>query len=161
VANGTTPFNLERRVAVYGGFAGTETHRNQRNSDPITNGTILSGQGTGQQIVTAFGSTDACLDGFSLVNANNSQQGAAMVTAAIRLQLANLVFMSNQSSTDGGALCVSGGQNNAFEHLIFGDNHAVNRGGAVFLNGSSSTFIDCQFIANEVHVPANTVVGGG
>ena len=36
-------FQMKSGVAVYGGFAGGETLLSQRNSDPATNNTILSG----------------------------------------------------------------------------------------------------------------------
>ena len=39
----TSSFALKSGVQIYGGFTGTETQRDQRNSDPRVNGTVLSG----------------------------------------------------------------------------------------------------------------------
>src|SRR5262245_36119410 len=46
----TVSFALKGGVGIYGGFAGTETQRNQRNSDPGSNGTILSGDIDGDDL---------------------------------------------------------------------------------------------------------------
>ncbi len=47
----TISFELKNGVAIYGGFAGTETLRTQRN--PATNVTVLSGDIGSQVLVTA------------------------------------------------------------------------------------------------------------
>lgn len=39
----TAIFQLKSGVAVYGDFAGTESSRDERNSDPATSNTVLSG----------------------------------------------------------------------------------------------------------------------
>src|SRR5688572_29453815 len=41
--NRTISFVLKNAVGVYGGFSGLETLRTQRNPDPLSNGTTLSG----------------------------------------------------------------------------------------------------------------------
>jgi len=70
-ARGDT-FHLKSNVAVYGGFAGTETLRGERDPDPASNGTVLSGElgDPGDRfdntfnVVTASGADDAVLSGF-------------------------------------------------------------------------------------------------
>ena len=80
----TSTFQLENGVPIYGGFDGTETARNQRNADPSTNNTILSGDiGTAGAIadnvytvVTISGAlaNSYVLDGFT-ITAGNSNGG--------------------------------------------------------------------------------------
>ena len=41
--NRAASYTLKSGVALYGGFVGNETARTQRNSNPATNGTVLSG----------------------------------------------------------------------------------------------------------------------
>ncbi len=75
VGNGGAPsstgFNFARPLFLYGGFNGTETQRAQRDSDPQTNGTILSGNNsTGVMTVNSnlMTATNTLMDGFSAVN---------------------------------------------------------------------------------------------
>ena len=42
-ASQSASFQMKAGVSIYGGFVGTETLLSQRNSNPFTNGTILSG----------------------------------------------------------------------------------------------------------------------
>ena len=81
-------FVLQDGVAVYGGFAGTETQRSQR--DPGTNVTVLSGGNTNYHVVTADAGvgSSAVLDGFTVSGGN-----------------ANGVYPENR----GGGLAISGG----------------------------------------------------
>ncbi|MEI6823876.1 MAG: choice-of-anchor Q domain-containing protein, partial [Bacteroidota bacterium] len=127
----TIAFKMKNGVAIYGGFAGTETFFSQRNI--ATNVTILSGD-----IGTVGDSTDnsynvifnsniianrqlvapAILDGFTIKNgcANNlvldikyTQGGAMHIDGLSALNVRNCVFEHN-SATMGGALYVAGSQ---------------------------------------------------
>jgi hypothetical protein len=70
---------MKNGVAIYGGFDGTETSRDQRNPDPATNGTIISGDigmvgdasDNRYHVVTASGTdSTAILDGFTITAGN-------------------------------------------------------------------------------------------
>ena len=66
---------MENGVAIYGGFVGTETSRDQRNPDPATNGTVLSGDDKDYHVVTASGTdSTAILDGFTITGGNANFQ---------------------------------------------------------------------------------------
>ena len=45
-----TSFELDKGVALYGGFLGNESELSQRNDDPASNGTILSGDLSGDDV---------------------------------------------------------------------------------------------------------------
>ena len=67
-------FHLLKGGALYGGFAGTETLRDQR--DWLKNKTVLDGKGA-YHVVT--GADDAVLDGFIITGGKGSQGGPAGV----------------------------------------------------------------------------------
>jgi len=120
----TDSFRIERTVQLYGGFAGTETARDQRN--PRVNQTILSGdidqndlntdgnfiaetpadiQGSNAYHVVNSGSTNstAILDGFAITagQANGSGSrgnGGGIVSYAGSPTLAQLVIVGNTAA---------------------------------------------------------------
>jgi len=120
----TATFQLRNGVALYGGFAGTESLRNQR--DPVVNVTILSGDigandlanpitspsqivpGNSYHVVTGSGTdASAVLDGFTVTagSANGTSTfgtGGGIYTSAGSPTLANLVFAGNLANTGGG-----------------------------------------------------------
>jgi hypothetical protein len=148
----TASFTLKNNVAIYGGFAGTETALNQRNI--ANNITILSGEigaagiaDNSYHVISATGNVSnpltnsAILDGFTVVGGNaNGTTG-------------------NQGN--GGGVYVSGASP-TLKNITFRDNSGVN-GGAVFSNLSNSNFIKKFSIATfilllgyfNVQLPAN------
>jgi hypothetical protein len=105
----TISFTLKKSMAIYGGFAGTETLRTQRN--PLTNGTTLSGNigipsnNTDNSYHVVIGSdtnNTAVLDGFRIRNGNADNidsephfEGGGMYIANGSPTLRNLFFFSN------------------------------------------------------------------
>jgi hypothetical protein len=134
-ADRTMSFALKNGVGVYGGFAGTETMRSQRN--PVANVTILSGDigtvglGTDNSyhVVTSDSTVTSTgiLDGFT-VTAGRADGGS--------------------DPTDrGGAVYINLGSP-AFVRCIFSNNYAGNRGAGVRVAAGSPSFTDCTFQGN-------------
>jgi predicted outer membrane repeat protein len=130
-------FALKDGVGIYGGFAGTETLRSQR--DPAANVTILSGDiGTvgnnsdnSYHVVTA-GSTvtsSAVLDGFTITGGN-----------------ANGLSTSNQDR--GGGMWVNSGSP-AVSHCVFTGNSATEKGGGIRVTTGSPAIDGCMFTSNS------------
>ena len=109
----TATFQLRSGVAIYGGFAGTETEREQR--DPVTNLTILSGDigatsdasDNSYHVVT--GATGATLDGFNVTagNANGNSCpgtgcGGGMQNLNASPTVTNVIFSGNAATHGGG-----------------------------------------------------------
>jgi hypothetical protein len=115
-------FQLVSGVAVYGGFAGTETQRSQR--DPAANLTVLSGD-LGEKdsqspvitdLTTVTGNTDnsylvvttadeAVLDGFTITGAyDDNGPGGGIFVEKNRPVLSNLVVRGNLSLMGGGII---------------------------------------------------------
>ena len=109
----TATFQLKGGVAVYGGFVGIETARDQRN--PVTHLTTLDG-GIGAaghsddsyHVVT--GATGATLDGFTITDgeANSASapndSGGGMYNDSSSPTLTNVIFDDNWADTSGGGM---------------------------------------------------------
>ena len=107
---------MESGVALYGGFEGTETSRDQRNPDPTTNSTVLSGDigvvgnnsDNRYHVVTASGTdSTAVLDGFTITagNADGSDpydRGGGMDNDNSSPTLSNVTFSGNSADFGGG-----------------------------------------------------------
>lgn len=110
-------FNLVDNVGIYGGFSGNEEKRSQRDSDPLTNGTVLSGDLLGndepefgfyddgtyddnsERLVLAYeNSSTSILDGFMIASAKGSPArvaGGVVVTGG-KPTLRNLYIYANR-----------------------------------------------------------------
>ena len=139
----TISFTLRNGVSIYGGFAGTETLRSQRN--PVTNVTILSGDiGVGDNttdnsyhVVYSESTNDTTvLDGFTITagNANGSSphnNGGGLYNKTSSLKLENMIFQGNTASVDGGGL-YNTGSNSTLLNITFRQNTATNSGGGIY-----------------------------
>jgi len=164
--NRTSSFILKSGVAIYGGFAGTETARNQRNSDPLTNNTVLSGDiGTvgavadnAYSVVSAFSvSGSAVLDGFT-VTAGNSNGGTGH-GGGIYIQdgnpsFANLLISNNFASANGGGMFILSiaslrvnYSSPTFTNVIINNNTAA-RGGGLYTQNSNPVLFNVTLNGN-------------
>ncbi len=158
-------FQLKSGVALYGGFAGTEMLRSQR--DWVTNVTILSGDiGTSGNVAdnsyhVATGSgadASAVLDGFTIIggNANGSaphNSGGGMCNAAGNPTVTNVTFSGNAAQY-GGGMNAQDNSSPSLTNVIFSDNSA-DFGGGIYNDSSSPTLIDTTFSNNDASL------GGG
>ena len=158
-------FQLKNGVAVYGGFAGAETARSQRN--PATSLTTLSGEigGTGNSdnsnhVVT--GSTGATLDGFTITAGKGdgpypSNNGAGMLNNGSSPTLTNLIFSDNTAS-NGGGMFNAAGSSPTLTDVTFSDNTATSYGGGLYNYSSSNpTLTNVTFRANAANYGGGVV----
>ncbi|MFN8473726.1 MAG: choice-of-anchor Q domain-containing protein [Anaerolineae bacterium] len=159
----TATFALKSGVAVYGGFAGngTETQLSQRNANPATNNTVLSGDiGTpndnsdnSDHVVTGSGTgSTAILDGFTITggNANGSDFGGAgggMVNDGGSPTLINVTFSGNSAKDAGGGM-VNGYGSPALTNVTFSGNSATS-GGGMYNDLGSPTLTNVTFSGNS------------
>jgi predicted outer membrane repeat protein len=164
-------FALKNGVAVFGGFLGTETAREQRN--PAANVTILSGDigapgnssDNSYHVVTAdlTVTASAVLDGFTITggNANGAtpdDRGAGLLGSNASPTVAHCVFTGNAASSRGGAFRLDGGSA-SFQDCTFTGNLAGLAGGAVSAGDVTSlTLTRCLIRSNTA---SNTTRGGG
>ena len=167
VATGTytpaTTFPLKSGVSVYGGFAGNETERNQRN--PAVNVTVLSGDIQGNDgagilsdnagtVVTAWGcDSTAVLDGFTIRGGytspfNLTWEGAGIYCLLGGPMIANCVITGNTAADGGGMYC--GGSSPTIVNCAFSGNRATfEKGGGLYIASGQPTLVNCVFSGNE------------
>ena len=163
VAAGTyrgASFQLKNGVALYGGFAGGETARDQR--DWETNVTILSGDiGTlgdnsdnSYHVVTGSGTdATAVLDGFTVTGGNanggylNDRGGGMYNGEDSSPTLINCTFSDNSADKYGGGMYNEWDSNPTLINVTFSDNFA-HWGGGMSNKGGDPTLTNCTFSDN-------------
>lgn len=148
-------FHLLDGVDLYGGFAGGESARDDR--DIAANVTILSGDlGTGGDSAdNAFhvvtGADNATMDGFTISGGNadgadENGNGGGMYNNQTAPAVANCIFDSNNAGIGGGMY-----NDSASPEIIgssFTDNTADN-GGGMYNYAASPAVMDCDFSNNS------------
>ncbi len=174
-ADRTATFQLRSGVALYGGFSGSETSRDQRNADPATNNTVLSGDiGTpddnsdnSYHVVTGSGTdSTAVLDGFTITQGKASgtgsdTKGGGMVNDDGSPTVTNDIFSQNVAGNssgagNGGGMWNTNGSNPTISRVTFSGNHTNNTGGGMYNQNSDPTLTDVTFTGNH----AGTQGGG-
>jgi predicted outer membrane repeat protein len=171
-ADRAATFQLINGVAVYGGFAATETLRTERS--PAANVTILSGDidndDTQTPIITdtttvsgnttnsyhvVTGATGATLDGFTITagNANASSgpssEGGGMHNTSSSPTLTNLTFSGNSAGTVGGGMLNTSSSPTLTNVTFRGNAATIYGGGGMFNWYSSPTLTNVTFINNS------------
>lgn len=155
-------FRLKNLLAVYGGFAGTETSLAQRNWS--ANETILSGE-IGVAGDTADNSlhvvrgdsvaASAVLDGFTirhgranLAAPTQDAYGAGVLLNSSSATLRNLVIRDNSADGFGGGLYKTGPGQPLLENIRFESNSAGAKGGGMHSDNGNATLRRVSFTGN-------------
>lgn len=169
-------FNVGEGVAVYGGFAGTETLRSH--ADPAVNRTVLSGDIDGNDTTDAYGVTLTAtgiaggnsyhvvvMGGLSIIG-GNANIGASTV-------LDGLTITAGQANGGalqryGGGLYCNGSYNSCsptIRRSIFSGNSASLYGGAIYNNAyagaSSPTISHSTFSGNSAQQSGGAIFNNG
>lgn len=149
-------FQLVSGTAVYGGFAGTETSRDQRDWErrvSVLSGDIGAPGNDGDNsyhVVT--GSNSAILDGFTITKGSSLSGGGGMFNQGSSPSLSNLAFVEN-TAVSGGGMHNYGGSSPILTNITFVGNVASNGGG--MYNDHSSPRLA------KVILDANMATGSG
>ncbi|HKD16866.1 MAG TPA: right-handed parallel beta-helix repeat-containing protein [Thermoanaerobaculia bacterium] len=171
----TVSFAMKNGVGIYGGFAGTETMRSQR--DPSVNVTILSGdigtQGSpsdnSYHVVTTDASvtSSGVLDGFTITAgqadgnpASNQDRGAGIWVNGGSPSLSGLIVSANFASGTGAGIRVTSASPTLLGVSILSNSVAFSGGGAgLYSGGGSSVYLqNCILRSNQI---SGASVGGG
>lgn len=136
-------------IALYGGFAGNETHRKQRNWQK--NETIIDGGNRGKLI---FNRNHLLIDGFTLTGGNGgytSNQGGGIYNYTNAFcTISNCVMKKNNAYAAGGAIFNASGSYCTVSNSRFDQNNAYDYGGAIFSAvGGVLTVRNCTFSRNS------------
>jgi uncharacterized repeat protein (TIGR01451 family) len=172
-------FVLKNGVALYGGFAGTETARDQR--DPLVKLSVLSGDIDNNDSTDADGvvlSADdivganshhvivgeaidatAILDGFTITAglangaATVDRRGAGMTLTNASPVLSQVDFVGNRASSGAGLYSTSSGTSTGtsptLSHVRFRSNVAGATGGGYFNQSGNPALSDVEFSSNR------------
>ena len=149
-------FRLKSGLALFGGFDGTESTREQRNW--AENETVLSGEigkdASENSYHVVVGATGAIIDGFSITGGNADgdgpyNHGGGMVNYnGSSPTVSNCCFMRNQG-VEGGAMYNYNLSAPTIVNCTFKHNEAGKGGAMVNRVGSSPTVSQCRFVENE------------
>ena len=177
-ADRSSSFELHRGVAVYGGFRGTETRRDQR--DVAANATILSGDigrandASDNAYHVVIGADASVLDGFTIRDGNadgttydakgggminylrSPQSGPMGLPSGLSPIVRNCVFTHNRAS-EGGAVYDYDRGAPQFLNCRFSGNEAGYGGALVDRVGVRSTISNCVFESNTATWRAGAV----
>jgi len=157
-------FELKNGVAIYGGFAGTESALTER--DPAANVTILSGDigiegdasDNSYHVVNGSSAMSAAtLDGFTITagNATGSTPadsgGGIYITTTAGPVLANLVINANHADGNGGGMLSYIGSSPSLANVVFSDNSAGSFGGGMVNFDSKPKLTNVTFRDNVAH----------
>jgi hypothetical protein len=151
----TVSFVLKNGVSLYGGFAGTETQRIER--DPNANPTNLSGDiglpsfasdNSYHVVVGTDTDSSAMLDGFRIMF-GFGKSGAGMYNDRGSPSLANIYFIYNSVDRYGGGMYNVNGSSPSLTYVIFDSNSARFHGGGMYnLSGSNPALWEVYFQYN-------------
>ncbi len=154
----TVSFVMKEGVAVYGGFDGTETQRNQRNW--VANQTILSGDiGTlGSNLDNSYhvatGANNSVLDGFTVTGGNAANGsppydvGGGMYSKDCNSAIANCIFSENAANHNVGGGVYNENCNLTITNCTFRGNSASLGGGVLNYKGNPIV-VNCTFSGNS------------
>ncbi len=158
-------FQILSNMQIYGGFAGTETQRSQR--DWVANPTYLNGNigdpsskfDNSYHVIYATSATNAIIDGVTIMNGHASggnfesrAAGAALVTSDLHFR--NCRFVGNHADHGGAAvtICSSPSAVATFTNCLFLDNSTslASPGGTVEVAiDQPVVFNNCTFARNS------------
>lgn len=151
-----TPLTLLKGAQVYGGFAGTETSRAQRN---ITgNPCILDGAQAGTVVKGDYPvGWFTVLDGFTVRN-GKAATGGGISCSSGGPQIRSCLISGNASTGDGGGIYVDGGWPMLIGNTIVNNISGSNGGGVRYFGNTSSLGI---VLNNRITGNASVQAGGG
>ena len=147
-------------VAIYGGFAGTETLRMQR--DPLTNVTILSGDLNGDDNANISYNEPSRADNvFHVVVVGASGNvGADTILAGVTITGGNANFDGfNDHTQRGGGMWYGGSP--TLNNVIVTDNSSLQWGGGMYAVTSNSNLTDVTFANNASDIGGGLYVDQG
>lgn len=134
----TAAFQLEPGLKIFGGFIGNETKRSQRNRDPLTNQTVLSGDLAADDATTGS-KTD---NSFHVVDASTVDDSAVLDGFTVAGGWAD---GAQQQRRGGGVFANLGAP--TIRWCLFTDNAAY-EGGAIYINAANPKLKYCGFLQN-------------
>lgn len=154
------PVVLKDAVGLYGGFAGTETARAQR--DWNANCTILDGDGI-NTVVTAESnpSESTIIDGFVIQNSLCLFPGGGIYCYNTAVTISHNVLKGNISHSAGGGIYCAGSPSPKIDsNMIVGNNSQLG-GGGICINAGAPVITNNTIVGNAAARQVGANIGGG
>ena len=161
IAKGTykhgSEMTMKNNVAIYGGFAGTETSKEERVEG---NNTILDGEGKYRVFYNYYTSSNkltnsAKLDNVTIQNGYTSGSGAGMYNCYASPEITNCTFSGNSAKYSGGGMYNESSSSPVLTNCTFSGNSAYSGGGGMYNNGYNGTcspeLTNCTFSGNTAN----------
>ena len=165
IAKGTykhgSAMTMKNNVHIYGGFAGTETSKEERVEG---NNTILDGEGKYSVFYNYYTESNpltnsAKLDNVTIQNGYSSGFGAGMHNYYASPEITNCTFTNNSTYYGGGGMYNIRSSSPKLTNCTFANNSAYYGGGGMYNNNSSSPKLtNCTFANNSA---SDYYPGGG
>ncbi len=136
----------------YGGFAGTESARDER--DWHRNATIIDGQQQGSVLIGQAGHQVGCIDGFTITN-GSAPNGGGIYLHTAGTTVAHNTIRGNRASSEGGGLCLESSCSLITQNAITG-NCSEDNGGGISVSSCTPTIAGNSIVGNVA-----TTDGGG
>ncbi len=159
-------FVMKENVKIYGGFTSGQGNLTDRDPNPATNGTVLSGDISAENdkadnsYHVVFNDQNgltaaAVLDGFTIMGGNadgsgDSYKGGAMYNRDSNPSVTNCAFFNNSARLYGGAM-YNDESNPVLTNCSFVSN-STDYGGSMYNDESSPTLTNCSFLNNTANV---------
>lgn len=148
---------LRPYVYLYGGFAGIESARSERNW--VMNSTVLDGAAAGSVVTAdAVGHLLSAIDGFTIRNGAAAQGGGVHCRAA-SLRIANCTIVQNSTVTEGGGIYCEHSSSIISSNLI-ADN-VSDCGGGILCWASSAVISNNSITGNDAQLGGGMVCTWG
>ena len=156
----TDTISLKSSVGLYGGFAGTETCREQRNWK--TKPTVLDGQRS-VRVVTAENVTSMAIDGFTLQNGSTDIGGGLNCSNATGIVSHNTI-RGCKATFGGGGLYLSGAAPTVADNFIVANSVVVGYngygGGICYEGATGGEIVNNTVVANGADSGGGMYVSG-
>lgn len=135
---------MKAGVHLYGGFAGTETSRSQRNWTTRT--TTIDGEYTRGGVE---GASNATLDGFTITH-GTAEYGGGMYNSSAAPTVTNCAFTGNSATFgDGGGMYNFSASPSVTNCTFTGNSAEYGDGGGMYNSSASPTVSNCTFSVNS------------
>ncbi len=135
-------------VSLYGGFAGTENARDNRDAE--IHPTVIDGEGVRRCI---HGADNAALDGFFIQNGFSGGNGGGMYNASVSPAVSHCKFIQNTATEEGGGMYNASSSPTVTDCLFSGN--TAGTGGGMTNNNASPAVSACCFCANHAETEPN------
>jgi len=149
---------LRTRAYLYGGFAGTETTRDERNW--IANRTILDAKQAGATVWARAGYTLCGVDGFTVTGGKGLPTGGGFYLDRVSPTVANNLITGNTAG-DGGGLYTADGYPTVINNTFIAN--TAGNGGAIFAGSAAplARIVNNTIVGNSASFGGGVRISGG